>query len=397
MNADISTYEKTIISMSRELEAAGTAHCFLEQAALTAQGIEVQQQDRIKVSVQWDQMEMLYGRYNCEGAGPLEKQTESARFTLKRNEVGIEIICFYNTVVAADSYRIAAELAGCRIWVKSLYYYKNQAHPSSDLYRQITESLQRMQSENTRINQKAWNQHTYDAWIARHGTPEQAAEKIKKNPVSKLAPLYHHMGNVDGKRIINLMGSHGTKAVSLALLGADATVVDISRENAEYAKQLMEAAGVSIRYIVRDVLALQPEDTGTGYDMVLMENGILHYFVDLQPLMRQIAWLLQAGGRLVLQDFHPVSTKLITSKGKKHKVAGNYFDRVIHQTPVAFSKYLSDKEEAQLVRLRRWTLGEIVSAAAEAGLFVRVLEEEPNHKLDDFGLPKTFTLVAEKM
>lgn len=44
---------------------------------------------------------------------------------------------------------------------------------------------------------------------------------------------------------------------------------------------------------------------------------------------------------------------------------------------------------------RRWTLGEVVSAAARAGLTLVALEEEAGAKSDDAGLPKVFTLVAE--
>mmetsp|Transcript_950 Transcript_950/g.2544 ORF Transcript_950/g.2544 Transcript_950/m.2544 type:complete len:176 (+) Transcript_950:1814-2341(+) len=48
------------------------------------------------------------------------------------------------------------------------------------------------------------------------------------------------------------------------------------------------------------------------------------------------------------------------------------------------------------VLLRRWTLGEVVSAAAECGLVVESLTEEPSVKADDRGLPKSFTLVARR-
>ncbi len=47
--------------------------------------------------------------------------------------------------------------------------------------------------------------------------------------------------------------------------------------------------------------------------------------------------------------------------------------------------------------LRKWTLGEVVTAVASSGLRVLLLQEEPNVKADDRGLPKTFTLVAEKL
>jgi SAM-dependent methyltransferase len=64
------------------------------------------------------------------------------------------------------------------------------------------------------------------------------------------------------------------------------------------------------------------------YDVVLLELGVLHYFVDLLPLMSKVEQLLRPGGRFLLREFHPVSTKLISSKGKKHKVAGHYFSQV---------------------------------------------------------------------
>lgn len=48
------------------------------------------------------------------------------------------------------------------------------------------------------------------------------------------------------------------------------------------------------------------------------------------------------------------------------------------------------------VLLRRWTLGEVVTAAAAAGLVVTRLEEEPGARMDDFGVPKLFTLVAAR-
>lgn len=48
------------------------------------------------------------------------------------------------------------------------------------------------------------------------------------------------------------------------------------------------------------------------------------------------------------------------------------------------------------VLLRQWTLGEVVTAVADAGLLLQQLKEEPGVKLDDAGLPKLYTLVAIK-
>ena len=88
-----------------------------------------------------------------------------------------------------------------------------------------------------------------------------------------------------GKRIINLLGSKGNKGVALALLGSDVTVVDISASNAKYANELADAAGVSIQYVVSDVLNVQLSES---FDIVLLELGVLHYFLDLKPLFQKL-------------------------------------------------------------------------------------------------------------
>lgn len=262
------------------------------------------------------------------------------------------------------------------------------------------------QKEHSSTNEKAWNSGPYEAWLARYGTPEEAAEKLRTNPQGRLRGLLPYIGELQGKKVANLLGSHGGKAVAMALLGADATVVDIASENARYGQELARYAGVTLRYVVSDVLELPDEELSGDYDLVLMEFGILHYFTDLAPLMAVVKSLLKQGGRFVLQDFHPVTTKLITSKGttaniRKHKVTGNYFDTSVKEVEVAYKKFLPEEERAELpmVKQRYWTLGEIVTAVARTGLMIRELAEEPNQSSDvfDMGIPKSFTLVADKL
>lgn len=253
-----------------------------------------------------------------------------------------------------------------------------------------------------------WNEDTYTAWVARFGTPAEAALKLIKDPSAKLYPLSAYLGNVNGKKIMNLMGSNGMKAVALGLLGAEVVVADFSEANAQYAKELAQEAGVPLTYIVSDVLKLPQGDTDGSYDIVFAELGIVHYFTDLQPFMAVANRLLGSGGLFILRDFHPITTKLISSKGstakvRKHKVTGDYFDTSLEKKKVSYSKYLPvsglpANEEQSVVHWRRWTLGEIVTAAAQSGLIISELVEEPNLSSDvyDKGIPKSFTLVARK-
>ncbi|WP_245864450.1 class I SAM-dependent methyltransferase [Paenibacillus donghaensis] len=271
------------------------------------------------------------------------------------------------------------------------------------------EPMQQTGADTAPSSEELWNEDTYAAWVSRFGTPAEAALKLKKDPGAKLYPLSAYFGEVSGRRMMNLMGSNGMKAVALALQGAQVSVADFSEANARYAGELAEQAGVELNYIVSDVLKLPEEVTNGTYDIVFAELGIVHYFTDLAPFMDTAYKLLAAGGRFVLRDFHPVTTKLITSKGstakvRKHKVTGDYFDTALQEKKVSYSKYLPSSGEVtgaaahSVVYWRRWTLGELVTAAAASGLIIRQLVEEPNLSSDvyDRGIPKTFTLVAEK-
>ncbi|OMD84077.1 SAM-dependent methyltransferase [Paenibacillus odorifer] len=256
-------------------------------------------------------------------------------------------------------------------------------------------------------SEELWNEDTYTAWVTRFGTPSEAAAKLIKEPSAKLHPLLSFFGEVKSKKMMNLMGSNGMKAVALSLLGAEVTVADFSEANARYAADLAQEAGVPLTYIVSDILKL-PEDILDGsYDIVFAELGIVHYFTNLTLFMETARRLLSPGGVFVLRDFHPVTTKLISSKGstakvRKHKVNGDYFDSSLEEKKVSYSKYLpstgkpAGEQEHSVVYWRRWTLGEIVTAAANSGLVIRQLVEEPNLSSDvyDKGIPKTFTLVA---
>lgn len=188
-------------------------------------------------------------------------------------------------------------------------------------------------------------------------------KKIKKEPKSILGPLSSYFVNIEQKKIINLMGSNGNKAVALSLLGAKVTVVDFSESNKAYAMALAKEAGVEIEYLVSDILALNMKES---FDLAFAEMGILHYFSDLSVFFSTIYDALNLGG--------------------------DYFSDVLFEKEVSYGKYGDDEPEK--VYLRFWTLGEIITAAALVGFIVTELKEEPNQSSDVFdkGIPKTFVL-----
>jgi SAM-dependent methyltransferase len=252
------------------------------------------------------------------------------------------------------------------------------------------------QAEHSRVNGQAWSHHAYEAWNRGYGPPQQAAAKIRENPEQVLRHFGKYLGSIQGKTVANLLGSHGRRAVALALLGAKVTVVDISAGNQRYATELAQAAGVQIEYIVSDVLNWSPGERAGSFDAVVMELGILHYFVDLAPLMQLVNHLLKSEGRLILHEFHPIITKCVPREGNQAALTGDYFSAEIIDHPVPYVGVFSKDEVSDFpsCRVRYWTLGEVVTSVASQGLFVEVLEERPHEELTH--LPGTFVLVAKK-
>ncbi|KAG2495359.1 hypothetical protein HYH03_006627 [Edaphochlamys debaryana] len=368
------------------------------------------------------------------------------------------------------------------VWVQSLASLAAEAGRSGDtaLAGAVGAALARMQRALSARNAAAWGRDgAFEAWVARLGPPEEAGPRLAAAPGRALGPLLTYLtlpGSppLAGLRVANLCGSHGAKAVALAALGAEVTVVDASASSGAYARALASAAGVGprVRYLVGDLAALRVEPAEAGqeeaspsapssapssgppsaprlpaacFDLVLMELGVLHYFLDLGALMRDVVSpLLAPRGRLLLREFHPVSTKLLSSRGAKHKVTGDYFaSQPLAEVDVAYSKYEAEAAAASApsssssassasspsstspaapgeapaaspganwggagprprVLERRWSLGEVVSAVAGGpgagggGLRVLLLDEEAGPRLDDAGVPKLYTLLAEK-
>lgn len=271
------------------------------------------------------------------------------------------------------------------------------------------EQEQEPEDEISRINRDGWSRKTYEAWVKRNGTPEEHASRLRDDPWKKLAPFQAWLGEVRGKRIANLLGSNGKTAVSLALLGADVTVVDISPENARYALDLARAAGVNIRYIVSDVMRIPPEERPAECDIVVMELGILHWIMDIERFFLIVREMLRDGGRVIVRDFHPVKRSLLQWEDGRMVASGHYFDNTPREGDVPYAFILSDEERKELSQVvtRGWTMGQIVTAIADAGLVIRLLHEESGpiqrwvfppeagEGIED-RIPGIYTLVADR-
>lgn len=191
-----------------------------------------------------------------------------------------------------------------------------------------------------RENYDAWNYNVYEFWVKKSGLPSKQADRVRKDPIASLKKFGPYFQDVKGKKIANICGSCGKKAIPLAVLGAEVTIFDISEDSKKYALETAEYAEVSIDYVLEDVLKLSETEYVGQFDIVFMEGGILHYFPDLKRFMKVMHQLLKPNGVLLCSDFHPVR-KIVDINWLGNENTG-YFNSDIQEVEMPHAKFFEE-------------------------------------------------------
>lgn len=243
-------------------------------------------------------------------------------------------------------------------------------------------------------NRKAWEAQAFESWVRAYGTPIEQAEKLVANSAYKLRRFTPYLEDVTGKRVANPLGSNGRLAVAFAFMGADVTVYDHSEPNRRYALELAQAAGVELEYRLGDFSTLELSKDAETFDVAAIDHGVLHYFTDLEAFICQLHTLLKPGGGLVINEFHPLLKKVIKLEAGQSTFTGDYFSSALEAVPVAYAEFADRPDALPHCLVRRWTLGDIVTAVAKGGFVVEALLELPDETLPT--LPGSFILHARR-
>lgn len=249
-------------------------------------------------------------------------------------------------------------------------------------------------NQQSSINKKAWEYRAYEFWVKNEGLPKEYAKIILENPTARLKQHGKYFCNINGLKIGNPCGSNGRRAVALALLGADVTVFDISEENKRYALELADCSNVKLDYVVGDLYDVNMDVYGGYFDILYLEGGILHYFHDIDKLMKTLFLMLKPDGKIILNDFHPFR-KVIPINFSKVSVE-DYFDTNIHNGNVAYKDFLEQEEGEEFTKcsLRFYNISEIINSVIRNGFSIKEFNEDPSWSNDK--LPGEITIYATK-
>jgi SAM-dependent methyltransferase len=253
----------------------------------------------------------------------------------------------------------------------------------------------------------AWDEaaERYEGWLA------EAIELIQGGGSNLFPEEVELLGDLHGRcrRAIHLQCAGGRDTLSLWRLGADEVVgVDLSQRMIDLAERLTAATGAPASWVLSDVLDTPYSLDGTA-DLVYTGRGSLLWLQDLDAWAAVVARLLVPGGRLVLFEGHPFEW-LVDGDEDGHWALTDYDyfagPEASRGWSPGFIDHLSVPDGEQHWKFSRaWTLGEVVTAVAGAGLRVERLAEYPRDWWSGHGdiaqgerarLPLTFGLVATR-
>lgn len=225
----------------------------------------------------------------------------------------------------------------------------------------------------TDVNRRAWdfiavtrgaNLHSGES-LAR-GVPSFAVESLPIN-------------DWRGLRVLHLMCASGEDTLSLGLGGAQVTGVDIAPENIKHARRKAEIAGLDAMFVVADVYELPAGLVSGGFDVVFVNSGALGWLPDIDRWAAIVAAALRMGGRLLIDEIHPLSI-CFELMGDQYVAVENYFRRGTPQWNAAGPPGLEGTTEDDVMPGTvefRWPIGDLITALARAGLRVELLDEYP--------------------
>ncbi len=184
--------------------------------------------------------------------------------------------------------------------------------------------------------------------------------------------------NVRGKSVIQLCCNNGAETLSLRNMGAGRCVgVDAAEEFLKHGEEMIKIAGAEteMELIHSDVYQL-PESLKHSFDIVLITIGVLSWMPDLDDFFRVIQSLLKPGGKLVMEDMHPILFMYEPDNdGGASRIQYSYFDDHVWEETTGLDYYGGEEYESQPNFSFMHRLDSILMAGINSGLTLHSFKE----------------------
>jgi SAM-dependent methyltransferase len=218
--------------------------------------------------------------------------------------------------------------------------------------------------ESVRANRRWWDAAA-PAYLAEHGTDLGEADFLWCPEGLREADA-HLLGDVTGRRVLEIGCGSAPCSRWLRLAGADVVALDVSAGMLRRAAELNRATGIGVPLVQADAGALPFADASV--DVACSAFGGLPFVADVEGALREVARILRPGGRFVASVNHPMRWPFPDSPDPEDlRVISSYFDR----TPYVET----DGDDRTVYVEHHRTVGDWVRAVVGAGLVLGDLVE----------------------
>lgn len=195
------------------------------------------------------------------------------------------------------------------------------------------------------------------------------------------------VGDVTGLDLVHLQCHVGLDTMTWARRGAaHVTGLDFSPEAVRVAGELAADIGIAdrARFVAADVYEAVERLGAGAFDLVYTGAGALMWLPDIARWAETVAGLLRPGGRLYLAEFHPLTDVLDDDHGVT--AARDYFGRGArtYDSPGTYTDWDAETHHNTATEWHH-TLGDIVTAVAQAGLRVEFVRERAEIPFQRYG------------
>jgi SAM-dependent methyltransferase len=200
-----------------------------------------------------------------------------------------------------------------------------------------------------------------------------------RNPIRLRDYEIEEVGPVGGRSLLHLQCHFGLDTLSWARLGALATGVDFSPAAIAAARSLADQVGQgTTRFVESNVYSL-PGKLDGQFDVVYTSRGVLGWLPDIRRWASVAAHFVKPGGILYLAEGHPISM-VFDDEGVAPGELRLRYPYWEHAEPLTFEvkgSYADRDAPTDGLREHGWdhSMGEIVTAVADAGLRIELLHE----------------------
>lgn len=197
---------------------------------------------------------------------------------------------------------------------------------------------------------------------------------FKQGRNSLRRPEQEELGDVANRSMLHLQCHFGMDTLSWARLGARVTGADFSEEAIARGRSLADECGIEARFVCASVYDL-PQVLNEEFDIVVTTYGVVSWLPDLDGWARVVARFLKPGGIFCIVEVHPIITIFEEDDGHHLRIDGSLFDRGPFET-LANETYADGLALPPHTEYNwTWTLGEVVTALAAAGLRIERVRE----------------------